>query len=493
MVPLLLSPANQFPFDLKNQTLQLLERCSNMEELKQIHAHMLKTGLIQDTIPVSKVISFCATSDSGDVEYARRVFDGVESRNTFMWSTMIRGYSRDKDPEQAILLYHQMLHNSVLPNAHIFPFLLTACVNVSALEETEQIHAHILKTGFSSDIYAANALLNAYIKPGCLISGCRLFERIENRDTVSWNLMVDGHVKSGDIQTALELFHQMPAKNVISWTSVISGCVAGSMFKEAQALFHEMQTAGIKPDRVTLASMLSACAHVGSLDQGRWIHAYVDKNRIPIDQVLGCCLIDMYAKCGDVEEAFRVFRNMEQKGVTIWTAMITGFAVHGRGQEAIDLFAEMQKKGVKPNPITFTAVLNACSHAGLVEEGKFFFDRIERTYGMTPSMEHYGCMVDLLGRAGQLKEAEELIQAMPMKPNAAVWGALLNACYMHKNFELGKIIGRYLIEIDPEHGGRYIHLASILAAEGQWQEALQVRNLMKRGEESRKKQLYWAE
>ncbi|KAK9108881.1 hypothetical protein Sjap_016941 [Stephania japonica] len=472
MVPLLLAPANQFPFDLKNQTLQLLERCLNMEELKQIHAHMLKTGLIQDTIPVSKVISFCATSDSGDVQYARRVFDGVESPNTFMWSTMIRGYSRDKDPEQAILLYHQMLHNSVFPNAHIFPFLLTACANISALEETEQIHAHILKTGFGSDIYAANALLNAYAKPGCLISARRLFDKIENRDTVSWNLMVDGHVKSGDIKTALELFHQVPAKNVISWTSAISGCVAGSMFKEAQALFHEMQTAGVNPDRVTLASMLSACAHLGSLDQGRWIHAYVDKNRIRIDQVLGCCLIDMYAKCGDVKEAFRVFTNMEHKGVTIWTAMITGFAVHGRGREAIDLFAEMQKKGVNPNPITFTAVLNACSHAGLVEEGKFFFEGIERTYGMTPpSIEHYGCMVDLLGRAGQLKEAEELIRVMPMKPNAAVWGALLNACYMHKNFELGKIIGRYLIEIDPEHGGRYIHLASILAAEGQLQEA----------------------
>ncbi|XP_043709986.1 pentatricopeptide repeat-containing protein At5g66520 [Telopea speciosissima] len=479
MARLLMAPANKFPMDPKSQTLSLLETCSGMEELKQIHAQMFKTGLVLDAIPISRLLSFCATSASGDLSYAHLVFQGIQRPNTFMWNAMVRGYSNSNNPEEALLLYHHMLHFSVPPNDYTFPFLLKSCAALSALEETQQIHAQILKTGFGFQAHATNALLHVYAKSGSLESAHRLFDRVNQRDTVSWNSMVDGYAKSGDMERARELFNQMPAKNVISWTSIISACVGAGLSKEALHLFHQMQNAGVEPDNVVLARILSACAHLGALDQGRWIHAYIDKREMQIDPVLGCTLVDMYAKCGDVEEALSVFRNIKKRGVPAWTAIITGLAIHGRGREAIDLFEEMKRTGIKPNVITFTGALTACSYAGLVDEGILIFNSMKRVYNVSPSIEHYGCVVDLLGRAGMLKEAEELVMTMPMKPNAAIWGALLKACHIHRNFELGKQIGKILLEVDPGHSGRYIHLANIFATTGEWDQAVKVRRLMK--------------
>ncbi|CBI27471.3 unnamed protein product, partial [Vitis vinifera] len=432
MAPILCTPTSQLSSESNAaQTLHLLQRCSNMEELRQIHGQMLKTGLILDEIPASKLLAFCASPNSGSLAYARTVFDRIFRPNTFMWNTMIRGYSNSKEPEEALLLYHHMLYHSVPHNAYTFPFLLKACSSMSALEETQQIHAHIIKMGFGSEIYTTNSLLNVYSKSGDIKSARLLFDQVDQRDT------------------------------------------------EALNLFHRMQTAGIKLDNVALVSTLQACADLGVLDQGKWIHAYIKKHEIEIDPILGCVLIDMYAKCGDLEEAIEVFRKMEEKGVSVWTAMISGYAIHGRGREALEWFMKMQTAGVEPNQMTFTGILTACSHAGLVHEAKLLFESMERIHGFKPSIEHYGCMVDLLGRAGLLKEAEELIENMPVKPNAAIWGALLNACHIHGNLELGKQIGKILIQVDPGHGGRYIHLASIHAAAGEWNQAARVRRQMK--------------
>ncbi|KAF9621059.1 hypothetical protein IFM89_016083 [Coptis chinensis] len=450
-----------------------------MKELKQIHTHMLKTGLVLDTISASRLLNFCALSTSGDLLYARRVFQTIQSPNTFMWNIMIKGYSNDKNPEGAILLYNQMLHNSIQHTEYTFPFLLKACAKLARLEETEQIHSHIVKTGFSSDVYSANSLLHAYAKSGKLVSARCLFDRIAEGDIVSWNSMVDAYVKNKDIEAACRLFNQMPVKNVISWTSVIAGCVTSGSFKDAIHLFQKMQIAGVIPDNTVMASILSACANLGALDQGKWIHAYIDKNQMQIDEVLGCNLVDMYAKCGDIVDALKVFRTIKNKGVHTWTAMITGFAIHGCGKEALELFRDMQKAGVEPNQITFTSALTACSHAGLLEEGKFLFENMQGTYSLTPSIEHYGCMVNILGRAGCLTEAEQLIKTMPMNPNATILGALLSACSIHRNFDLGKRLGKTLIEADPNHAGRYIQLATTFSATGEWDQAVKVRKMMK--------------
>ncbi|XP_022739687.1 pentatricopeptide repeat-containing protein At5g66520 [Durio zibethinus] len=480
MPSITLSPTKQLSLELNaTQTPSLLERCSKMEELKRIHAHMFKTGLVADTILVSKVLTFCVSPKYGNLEYAQMVFDRVNRPNTFMYNAMIKGYAKSNKPEKALLLYQHMLYVSVPHNSYTFPFLLKACSSLSAMEETKQIHAHVIKLGFASEVYATNSLLHVYATSGSINAARLLFDQVSERDIVSCNTMVDGYAKCGKMEIAYEIFKDMPTKNVISWTTMISGYVGAGMHKEALNLFHEMQTEGVKPDNVALASILSACSCLGALDQGRWIHAYIDKIGIEIDPILGCVLIDMYAKCGDMEEALELFKKVKKKEVSLWTALISGFAIHGRGREALDWFENMQKEGIKPNHITFTAILTACSHSGLVDAGKSLFESISGVHKLSPRIEHYGCMVDLLGRAGFLKEAKGLIEKMPVKPNAVVWGALLNACRMHRNVELGKKIGKILVEDDSDHGDRYIHLASVHAAAGDWDQAVQTRRQMK--------------
>lgn len=480
MATILPTPMNQFSLESNTtHTLSLLNRCSYMEELKQIHAQMFKKGLTVNTILVSRLLAFCTFSNSGSLAYAQMVFDRIIKPNTFMWNTMVRGYADSSEPEQALLLYRQMLSHSVLHNAYTFPFLLKACSRLSALEETQQIHAQIIKFGFSSEVFATNSMLHAYAVSGSIKSARLIFDHMPQRDTVSWNSMIDGYTKCGEMELACEFFKDMKEKNVISWTTLISGYAGAGMDKEALHLFHEMQTAGVKPDNVALVSAVSACAHLGALDQGRWIDAYIKHSGVKIDPILGCALIDMYAKCGDLEEALELFKRMEKKGVSAWTAIIFGLAIHGHGREALNWFSKMQVARTKPNLVTFTAILTACSYAGLVDEGKSLFESMERKYNLKPTIEHYGCMVDLLGRAGLLKEAKQLIDSMPARSNSVILGALLKACQMHRNTDLGKQIGELLLERDPDHGGRYIHLASIYAVAGEWDQAVEVRRQMR--------------
>ncbi|XP_003516564.2 pentatricopeptide repeat-containing protein At5g66520 [Glycine max] len=461
------------------QTQALLERCSNMKELMQIHGQLLKKGTIRNQLTVSTLLVSYARIELVNLAYTRVVFDSISSPNTVIWNTMLRAYSNSNDPEAALLLYHQMLHNSVPHNSYTFPFLLKACSALSAFEETQQIHAHIIKRGFGLEVYATNSLLRVYAISGNIQSAHVLFNQLPTRDIVSWNIMIDGYIKFGNLDMAYKIFQAMPEKNVISWTTMIVGFVRIGMHKEALSLLQQMLVAGIKPDSITLSCSLSACAGLGALEQGKWIHTYIEKNEIKIDPVLGCVLTDMYVKCGEMEKALLVFSKLEKKCVCAWTAIIGGLAIHGKGREALDWFTQMQKAGINPNSITFTAILTACSHAGLTEEGKSLFESMSSVYNIKPSMEHYGCMVDLMGRAGLLKEAREFIESMPVKPNAAIWGALLNACQLHKHFELGKEIGKILIELDPDHSGRYIHLASIYAAAGEWNQVVRVRSQIK--------------
>lgn len=449
-----------------------------MAELKQIHAQMFKTGLVSDTILANKLLTFCVLSNSGDLAYARMVFNRFHRPDTFIWNAMIRGYSKNNLAEEALLLYHQMLCQSVPHNNYTFPYLLKACSCLSALEETKQIHTCIIKMGFSSEVHAMNSLLHIYAITGCIESANLVFDRIPQRDIVSFNSMINGYAKCGEMGRANEFFQNMPEKNVVSWTTMISGYVNEGLDKEALNMFGEMQMTDVEPDNVTLASVLSACAHLGALDQGSWIHSYIDKKGIHIDPILGCVLIDMYVKCGKMEQALEIFSNMEKKDVSSWTAIIEGFAIHGQGREAINWFMQMQSAGIKPNHISFTSILTACSYAGLVDEGKSLFQSMKTVYKLIPSIEHYGCMVDLLGRAGLLREAKEFIATMPIMPNATIWGALLNACWIHRHLELGKQIGKILIELDPVHDGRYVHLSNIHAAAGEWNQAVKVRKQM---------------
>ncbi|KAK4476738.1 hypothetical protein RD792_015898 [Penstemon davidsonii] len=329
------------------------------------------------------------------------------------------------------------------------------------------------------DVICCNAMIDGYMKFGDVGSARKLFDNMPDKNISSWNTMVSGFSNNEMIEEAKKYFDQMPKRDDVSWSAIIDGYNKGGHFKEALEVFHQMQGEEIKLNKFVLSSALNSCANVGALDQGKWIHAYIKRNRIVLDEVLGTSLVDMYAKCGRLDLSWDVFERMKHKEVFSWNAMIGGLAMHGRAEDAIELFLDMQRHEYKPNDITFVALLNACAHAGLVDKGLKYFLLIKETYNIEPTMEHYGCVVNLLGKAGYINEAEDVINSMPMKPNSVVWGALLGACRIHGNIELGEKVGEILLELEPENSIRYTLLSNIYAKAAKWDRVEKLRKLMK--------------
>ncbi|KAF8406992.1 hypothetical protein HHK36_006113 [Tetracentron sinense] len=523
----------------------LLEKCSNMSELKQIHAQMIKTGLFIDVFSASKIVAFCALESSGSLHYARLVFTQIPNPTPFICNSIIRGYTNKNSPREAILFYREMIEEGLTPDRFTFPSLFKSCGD---LNEGKQLHCHSTKFGVASDSYIQNTLMNMYSNCGSLVSAGRVFDKMLERSVVSWATMIgayaqwdrpvealelfrgmefenmkpndvtlvnvltacakardlkmakwvhefiaengiefnvvlttalmDCYCKCGCFSLARELFDRMPEKNLFCWNIMINGHVEDSDYEEALLLFRKMQLKGLRADKVTMVSLLLACTHLGALELGKWLHKLIEKENIEVDVVLGTALVDMYAKCGNIESASKVFREMPQRDVMTWTALIVGFAMCGEGEKALKIFYEMQRSGVKPDAITFVGVLAACSHAGLVDEGYSHFDSMSNLYGIQPSIEHYGCMVDMLGRAGHIAKAEELISEMPMPPDYFVLGGLLGACRIHGNLEAAERAARQLLELDPENGGTYVLLSNIYSSLKKWDEAKRIREVM---------------
>ncbi|KZV47413.1 pentatricopeptide repeat-containing protein-like [Dorcoceras hygrometricum] len=396
------------------------------------------------------------------------------------------------------------------PNKYTYPLLLKACALGKCIAEGLQVHCHVVKFGLNtdkhitsaaiqmyasvgcieearsmfhssgySDVVCCNAMMSCYMKVGQVEAAIEVFEKMLEKNVGSWNIMVSGFAKNEMIDEAKKYFNEMPARDDISWSAMIDGFNKGGYFREAMEVFTRMQMAGVELNRFILPSVLASCANVAALDQGKWIHSYIRSNDIPLDEVLGTSLIDMYSKGGQIDLAWGVFEKMNWKEVFPWNAMIGGLAMHGRAREAIELFSEMIKRDIKANEVTFAALLNACANTGLVDEGLNYFKTMKRLYGVEPMMEHYGCVVNILGKAGRLVEAMDFIKTMPMKANGAVWGALLGACKVHGNVELGERVGEILLELEPESSGRYTLLSNILAKAGKWDKVERLRGLMK--------------
>lgn len=291
--------------------------------------------------------------------------------------------------------------------------------------------------------------------------------------------MVGACAKSGDVAFARELFDKMPQRDLIAWNAMIAGYAQSDKSREALDLFHLMQMEGVKVNDMSIVSVLSACTHLGALDQGRWAHAYIDRYNLRMTVTLGSALVDMYAKCGDMNKALEVFWNMKEKNVYTWTSAMGGLAMNGYGKKCLELFSLMKQEGVEPNEVTFVSLLRGCSVAGLVEEGRQHFESMRRVYGIEPRFEHYGCMVDLYGRVGRLDEAFNFINSMPMKPHAGAWGALLNACKIYKNMELGELASRKILELEEDNHGAYVLLSNIYADSKNWDRVEIVRQTMK--------------
>ncbi|KAK2967044.1 hypothetical protein RJ640_015264 [Escallonia rubra] len=563
-------------------TITLIDQCSKPNQLKQIHAQMLRTGLFSDPFSASKLISAVALSSSPNLNYARQIFDEIPHRNLYTWNALIRAYASSGEPHQSLLIFIRMLHDSNdLPNKFTFPFVLKAAAELEASWVGSGVHGMVVKGSLGADVFILNSLIHFYAKCGSLDMAYRVFSNISRRDVVSWNsmitafaqgdcveealelfrgmltenikancvtmvgvlsacakkldleygrwahsyierneidesltlnnVMLDMYSKCGSVEDARRLFDKMAEKDIVSWTTMLFGYAklgaygeARRVFdamprqdiaawnalisayeqsgnpREALATFNELQLKNnVKPDEVTLVSSLSACSQLGAMDLGGWIHVYVKRQGIKLNCHLTTSLIDMYSKCGDLEKALEVFYSVDRRDVFVWSAMIAGLAMHGRGKDAINLFMQMQEAKVKPNAVTFTNLLCACSHTGLVEEGTAFFNQMELDYGVVPGTKHYACMVDILGRAGRLEEAMEFIEKMPIAPGASIWGALLGACRIRGNVNLAEQACSRLLELEPRNHGAYVLLSNIYAKSGKWDKVSWLRKLMR--------------
>ncbi|XP_008801840.3 putative pentatricopeptide repeat-containing protein At3g05240 [Phoenix dactylifera] len=439
-----LSPDNfTYPFALK-----ACARISDHRSGRCIHGRATKTGYEADVYVFSSLIHMHASS--GDMDLARRLFEKATNRNVVSWTTMIAGYVDNAQPTEAIRMFRVMELEGVVPNEITMVHVLVACAQSRDLETGRWVHRRLHQLGIDptrSNVVLASALLDMY-------------------------------ARCGSLKTAREMFEKMPQRNEVSWNTMIGAYNQYGRSNEVFQLFKEMCTAGMRPDKVTLLGLLGACAENGAMVLGQGIHAYVEKTGGGKDVAISTSLMDMYAKTGDAQRAFQIFGSLEERDVLAWTSMIICLAMHGHGMEAVDVFREMQQEGVAPDHITFIGVLTACSHAGMVDEGYKYFESMRSDYGIRPMMEHYGCVVDLLSRAGRLEEAERLVKLMPYQPSVMIWGSILSGCEIHGNVDLAERIGNQIMEFDPQGSGIYALISNIYAGAGRWEGVEKARRLM---------------
>lgn len=376
-------------------------------------------------------------------------------------------------------LFEEMKRSSVEPDGMILSIVLSACGRTGYISYGKAIQDFITEKNIALDSHLLSSLIAMYASCGSMDLAQQLFNKMSPSNLIASTAMVSGYSKHGRIEDARLIFDQMVEKDLVCWSAMISGYAESDWPQEALRLFTEMQALGIRPDQVTILSVISACAHLGALDQANWIHIYVDKNGFGGALPVNNALIDMYAKCGSLERARGVFEKMPRRNVISWTSMISAFAMHGDASEALSFFNQMKDENIKPNDVTFIGVLYACSHAGLVEEGRRIFASMINEYNLAPKQEHYGCMVDLFGRANLLREALEMVETMPMAPNVVIWGSLMAACRVHGENELGEFAAKQLLQLEPGHDGALVVLSNIHAKERRWDDVRKVRNLMK--------------
>ncbi|XP_078448555.1 pentatricopeptide repeat-containing protein At3g29230-like isoform X2 [Wolffia australiana] len=506
----------------------LLGSCKSERQLKEAHGQVIKRDPWPfQSSAASLFLSAYAVSSHGNLDIAMAIFYQMQRPSTFACNSIIRGLAAGKKPANAVLVFSELLRRGFQPNNFTFPFLLKSCAEASLMKPGASIHGLIVKSGQENDCFIRstlirfyarghladarkvfdecsrresvswNSMIDGYVKAGELGEARFVFDRMISRDTISWNTMINGYVIFGDLHQAKNLFQQMPSRSIVSWNSILAGhakCgdLSGALKvfeempkrdvvswnamlacysqsgkpREALELFDLMRRERVKPTDATIVSLLSACGLLGALDQGKAVESFMREQKVQPNTILGTALVDMYAKCGDIEQAEEVFQSLEERDVLAWNTMIAATGMHGQSQRALHLFEEMEASGLPPDDITFVAVLGACSHGGDVERGRLLLNSMEKKYGIKPKLEHYGCLIDLLARAGYLEEALEVIESMPMEPNPGAWGALLGGCKIHGNIRVAEAAGLHLLKLQPNHSGR------------KWEEAGRVRQMM---------------
>ncbi|KAK9149754.1 hypothetical protein Scep_008511 [Stephania cephalantha] len=527
----------------------VLRTCGGIPDLgrgREVHVHVIRFGFESDVDVTNALITMYVKC--GDVPSARLVFDVMPKRDRISWNAMISGYVENGRCLEGLALF------SIMRSHVVEPDLMTLTAVVSAVEVLgdskfgKEIHGYLITAGFGLEVTVNNSLIQMYTTFGNLEEAEKLFYTMDFKDIVSWTTMISGYYKNGlpkksievyeqmqsegllpdevtiaivlsscarlglldtglklhefanqtghiaytivgnnlidmyskcnVVDKALEVFKQIPEKNVISWTSIILGLRINNRSFEALNFFRLM-ILQLKPNAVTLVVALSASARIGALMCGKEIHAYALRSHLEFDGVLSNALLDMYVRCGRLEYSQNQFNLHKDKDVTSWNIFLTGYASQGRGELARNVFKTMLNEKMNPDEVTFIALLCACSRSGMVDEGLEYFNNMELRYSITPNLKHYACVVDLLGRAGRLGEAYELIKTMPVQPDAAVWGALLNSCKIHRQVELGEIAAKCIFERDTKSVGYYVLLCNLYAESGRWDGVARVRRMMR--------------
>ena len=423
-------------------------------EVRKIHGLLFKLGLELDVFIGSALVN--TYLKFGLIVEAQEVFEKLPVRDVALWNALVNGYAQIGRLDEVLEVFKRMGKEGVVPNR----FTVTGVLSVLALMEEfnngRAIHGFAMKMGYVSGVAVSNALIDMYGKCMHIEDALEIFETINEKDIFSWNSIISVHGQCGDYDVTLRLFDRMLG-------------------------------AGVKPDLVTIIAVLPACSNLVALMHGRQIHGYMivnglgkDGNHKDTDDVLvNNAIMDMYAKCGSMRDAHSVFCKMRNKDVASWNIMIMGHGMQGHGDEALDVFSRMCEAQIKPDAVTFIGVLSACSHAGLVRHGRELLTLMKSKYGVDPTIEHYACVIDMLGRAGQLEDAYELAQAMPIKANPVVWRTLLAACRLHGNADLADIVVQQVLKLEPEHCGNYVLMSNIYGVSGRYEDVLDIRQAMR--------------
>ncbi|KAK7308043.1 hypothetical protein VNO77_41634 [Canavalia gladiata] len=458
----------------------VISACAKLKDFelgRKVCAYIGKLGVKLNTLMVNALVDMYMKC--GEICTARRIFDECTDRNLVMYNAIMSSYVHHEQPGEVLVILDEMLQKGPRPDKVTMLSTIAACAQLGDLSVGKSSHAYVLRTGLEGWDNISNSIIDMYMKCGEREAACKVFEHMSNKTVVTWNSLIAGLVRDGDVELAWRIFDAMLERDLVSWNTMIGGLVKASMFEEAIELFRKMQNQGIKGDGVTMVGIASSCGYLGTLDLAKWVYAYIEKNGIHMDMQLGTALVDMFSRCGDPPSAMHVFKKMKKRDVSAWSAAIGVLATEGKTEGAIDLFNEMLKQKVKPDKVVFVALLTACSHGGSVDQGRELFWSMEKTHRISPQIVHYGCMVDLLGRAGLLEEALDLIQSMPMEPNDVIWGSLLAACRNHKHVELAHYAAEKIIQLAPERVGVHVLLSNIYASAGKWTDVARVRLQMK--------------
>lgn len=417
---------------------------------------------------------------AGFIQIGRELFERIPVKDVVSWGTMIDGYVQVGRLNNAFMMYRAMLHDGILPNEVMIVDLISGFGRSKANFEGLQIHSTVVKNGFDCFDFVQATIIHFYAGCGRIDLACLQFEVGIKDHIPSCNALIAGFARCGMVEAARQLFDDMPRRDVFSWSAMISGYTQNEQPKLALELFHEMVANGEKPNEVTMASLFSAIASLGTLAEGRRAHKFLCDNSIPLNDNLSAAIIDMYAKCGSINTALEVFYQIRDRTSTVspWNAIICGLAMHGHANLSLEIYYDLERRNFKLSPITFIGVLSACCHAGLVDLGEIYFKSMKKIHNIDPDIKHYGCMVDLLGRAGRLEEAEELIRSMPMKADVVIWGTLLAASRTHGNLEVGERAAQSLAALDSSHGASRVLLSNLYADAGRWDDAFSIRKDM---------------